>query len=184
MNKDNAMILDPACGGKMFYFDKNDTRVLFADIRKLETELCDGRKFEVKPDIQIDFTKMPFENNRFNLVIFDPPHLTRNTGGNKSKFNTMYGTLNNKEMLPTGYQQIKYGALYQNWREMLSLGFKECFRVLKSGGGTYIQMERDRHQSFRGSQANGRKTNLWKSLWKSIKDSLARLHERVGEFDE
>lgn len=133
MSKENAMILDPACGGKMFYFDKNDTRVLFADIRKLETELCDGRKFEVTPDIQIDFTKMPFADNRFNLVIFDPPHLTRNTGGNKSKFNTMYGTLNNKE-LPTGYQQIKYGALYEDWHGMLSLGFKECFRVLKSGG--------------------------------------------------
>ena len=35
-------ILDVACGGKMFYFDKHDPRVLFADIRSLETTLCDG----------------------------------------------------------------------------------------------------------------------------------------------
>ncbi len=129
----NELILDPACGGKMFYHDKSDDRVLFCDIRKLETELCDGRKFKVEPDIQMDFTNMDFEDNQFNLVIFDPPHLTRNTGGNKSKFNTMYGTLNNKE-LPNGYQQIKYGALYHDWREMLTLGFAECFRVLKPGG--------------------------------------------------
>nr|DAS52287.1 MAG TPA: hypothetical protein [Caudoviricetes sp.] len=31
MNKDKAIILDACCGGKMFYFDKNDDRVLFQD---------------------------------------------------------------------------------------------------------------------------------------------------------
>lgn len=129
--KENAMILDPACGGKMFYFDKNDTRVLFADIRKLETELCDGRKFEVSPDIQMDFTRMPFDDDRFQLVIFDPPHLTRNTPA--SKFNVMYGTLASSDQ-PTGYQHIKYGALSPKWHQMLGQGFKECFRVLKPGG--------------------------------------------------
>lgn len=133
INKEHAKILDPACGGKMFYFNKRDERVVFCDIREFETNLSDGRHFEVKPDIIADFTKIPFEDNRFNMVVFDPPHLTRNTGGNKSKFNTMYGTLNTKEM-PTGYQHIKYGALYSDWREMLRLGFIECFRVLKPGG--------------------------------------------------
>lgn len=32
-------ILDACCGGKMFYFDKNDPRVLFQDIRKEETPI-------------------------------------------------------------------------------------------------------------------------------------------------
>lgn len=58
MNKDKAIILDACFGGKMFYFDKNDDRVLFQDIRSLETTLCDGRHFEIKPDIQADFTNM------------------------------------------------------------------------------------------------------------------------------
>ena len=49
-------ILDACCGGKMFYFDKNDDRVLFQDIRKVKTTLCDGRPFEVSPDVQADFT--------------------------------------------------------------------------------------------------------------------------------
>lgn len=44
-------ILDACCGGKMFYFDKNDPRVLFQDIRTVDTHLCDGRHFEVKPDV-------------------------------------------------------------------------------------------------------------------------------------
>lgn len=29
-------ILDACCGGKMFYFDKNDPRVLFQDIRSFK----------------------------------------------------------------------------------------------------------------------------------------------------
>ena len=72
MNKDKAIILDACCGGKMFYFDKNDDRVLFQDIRSLETTLCDGRHFEIKPDIQADFTNMPYPDESFSMVVFDP----------------------------------------------------------------------------------------------------------------
>ncbi len=110
-------VLDVACGGRMFYFDKTDPRVLFCDNRKIKTTLCDGRPFEVKPDIVADFTALPFENNTFRLVVFDPPHLIKE-----------------KLALPTGWQQIKYGALYKNWPEMLQKGFSECFRVLEPGG--------------------------------------------------
>ena len=115
----------------MFYFDKNDPRVLFCDIRQEKTTLCDGREFEVKPDVVCDFTALPFPDNRFHMVVFDPPHLLRNTG--KSKFAVMYGSLNEKAK-PTGYQMIKYGALYHDWKDMLQQGFAECFRVLKPYG--------------------------------------------------
>ena len=122
-------ILDACCGGKMFYFDKHDPRVLFQDIRCIDTTLCDGRHFEVKPDVQADFTNMPYPNETFRMVVFDPPHLLRNVG--KSN---IYGSLNPKAR-PTGYQHIKYGSLpNQNWRDLLKRGFAECFRVLKHGG--------------------------------------------------
>ncbi len=125
-------ILDACCGGKMFYFDKNDPRVLFQDIREVKTTLCDGRKFEVKPDVQADFTSMPYPDNPFRMVVFDPPHLLRNVG--KSKFADLYGSLNPKAK-PTGYQHIKYGSLpNMDWRDMLTKGFAECFRVLAPGG--------------------------------------------------
>ncbi len=110
-------ILDVACGGKMFYFDKHDPRVLFCDIRSLETTLCDGRPFEIKPDIVADFTNLPFEDNSFRLVVFDPPHLLHET-----------------DTEITGWMQIKYGALHLDWREMLTKGFAECFRVLEPNG--------------------------------------------------
>ncbi len=103
MQQKQKPILDVACGGKMFYFDKNDPRVLFCDKRELHTTLCDGRPFEIKPDIIADFTQLPFDDNTFKMVVFDPPHL-----------------LHNETSPITGYQQIKYGALCGDWREMLT----------------------------------------------------------------
>ena len=112
--KENAKILDVCCGGRMFYFNKNDERVLFCDNRKFETTLCDGRKFEVSPDVVCDFTALPFDDNTYQIVVFDPPHLE---------------TLNE-----TAYMAIKYGRLEGDWRAMLRKGFAECFRVLKPNG--------------------------------------------------
>ena len=48
-------VLDPACGGRMFWFDKSDDRVLFGDVRDESWELCDGRRFDVKPDMLMDY---------------------------------------------------------------------------------------------------------------------------------
>ena len=69
-------ILDACCGGKMFYFDKNDPRVLFMDCRQIKAQLKDRgklRQFEVKPDVVGDFTQMEFADDSFRMVIFDPP---------------------------------------------------------------------------------------------------------------
>ena len=115
MSKD---ILDACCGGRMFYFDKSDPRVLFQDIRKAETTLCDGRTFKISPDVVGDFCKMPYADQSFSLVIFDPPHLIKGDG-----------------VKNTGWQFFKYGFLpSENWRETLKKGFAECFRVLRDGG--------------------------------------------------
>lgn len=117
--KEKATILDVCCGGKMFYFDKDDSRVLFQDIREVDTTLCDGRRWIIKPDIIGDFRSMSFADCSYSLVVFDPPHLLRNT----------------KWKEPTGWQTIKYGSLdWTEWQKTLRLGFKECFRVLKDGG--------------------------------------------------
>ena len=97
----------------MFYFDKNDDRVLFQDIRSFETTLCDGRKFEIKPDIQADFTNMPYEDESFQMIVFDPPHLLRNVGN--SKFAEIYGSLNEKS---TFFQNSE--ALRKSFRKHIS----------------------------------------------------------------
>lgn len=37
------LVLDPASGSRMMYFDKTDDRVLFGDIRTEQHILCDSR---------------------------------------------------------------------------------------------------------------------------------------------
>lgn len=107
-------VLDPCCGGRMFWFDKNDQRCLFGDIREESHILCDGRALEIKPDMQIDFRNLPFPDNTFKLVVFDPPHLE--WAGESSWIGK------------------KYGRLSTSWREDIKKGFSECFRVLDSFG--------------------------------------------------
>lgn len=108
-------VLDPACGGRMFWFDKSDDRVLFGDVRDESWELCDGRRFDVKPDMLMDYRDLPFPDGTFRMVVLDPPHL-RNAG-------------------ETSYMAQKYGCLDQEtWKADLKTMFSECFRVLKEHG--------------------------------------------------
>lgn len=107
-------ILDACCGSRMFWFDKSNPDVVFADIRQEVHTLCDGRELEIKPDIIMDFTAMPFPDNRFKMVVFDPPHL------NKLGSNT--------------WMAKKYGVLLPTWETDIKAGFEECMRVLVPGG--------------------------------------------------
>lgn len=107
-------ILDPCCGGRSFWFDPQHQGVLFGDIRSEQHTLCDGRAFNITPDLNMDFREMPFADCSFRLVVFDPPHLRR--AGRDS------------------WLRAKYGLLSDDWKEDLRRGFAECFRVLKHEG--------------------------------------------------
>ncbi|OCG77340.1 methyltransferase [Gilliamella sp. Nev6-6] len=108
-------VLDVCCGSRMFYFNKLDDRVLFCDKRNERHILCDGRVLEVNPDVELDFTALPFSDESFHLVCFDPPHLVK--VGRNSWLAKKYGQLNKL-----------------TWQEDLKMGFCECFRVLKNNG--------------------------------------------------
>lgn len=108
------MILDPCCGSKMFWFEKDSDGVVFGDMRRENHTLCDGRSLVISPDVQLDFTALPFASEIFDMVVFDPPHLE--TLGESS------------------WMAKKYGRLLVGWQTNISAGFAECFRVLKSGG--------------------------------------------------
>ena len=113
-DKDKKIILDACCGGRMFWFDKNNSNVLFSDIRKETHTLCDGRKFEINPDVVMDFRKLDLEDNSFKLVVFDPPHL--------------------EKLGKNSWMAKKYGVLGEDWRDDLKRGFDECWRVLEDFG--------------------------------------------------
>lgn len=122
MEKKNVKkILDVTCGSRTIWFNKNHPAAVYCDIR--EEELTgiwkneygqSERKCIVKPDIQCDFTDLPFEDESFCLVVFDPPHL-RYSGENS-------------------WLAKKYGRLDEHWPEILHDGFRECMRVLKEDG--------------------------------------------------
>ncbi|WP_169294643.1 SAM-dependent methyltransferase [Advenella sp. EE-W14] len=115
------LILDPCCGPKGMWFDTKDSRCLFGDIRSEtitvtdRTHKQDGtRTIQITPDCIFDYRNIPFPDESFWHVVFDPPHLVR--AGNKS------------------WLANKYGVLGLDWKDDLRRGFEQCFRVLKTNG--------------------------------------------------
>ena len=111
-------ILDVCCGGRMFWFQKDQTDTLFVDIRGPETFTTGigihKRTRQIRPDKIMDFRKLYLPDNSFSLVVFDPPHLLK--------------------IGDSSFTAKTYGKLGENWREDLTKGFSECFRVLKQDG--------------------------------------------------
>lgn len=98
----------------MFWFQKDEPHTTYIDRREEQFEIH-GKHINVRPDIVADFRDMPFDDETFNLVVFDPPHLL--STGQKSIMKAQYGQLDK-----------------DNWKEDISKGFEECMRVLKVGG--------------------------------------------------
>ena len=95
----------------MFWFEKEQPNTVYMDFREIDETTHDGRRIVVRPDVIGDFRKMPFQDESFRLVIFDPPHLKH--AGERSWLARKYGRLDPK-----------------TWQDDLRAGFLECFRVL------------------------------------------------------
>jgi len=114
-------VLDVCCASRSMWFNKQHPAVVYGDIRREvitvtdRSHKADGtRTLRIEPDEIIDFRKLPYPDESFKLVAFDPPHLER--AGPKS------------------WMAAKYGKLSDDWRNDLRLGFAECFRVLMPEG--------------------------------------------------
>ena len=116
----SAPVIDVCCGSRMFYFDRQDDRVVFGDVRNERHELKDKsstggvRHLSIEPDVLLDFTDLPYADASFAMVVFDPPHLVSNG--------------------KSGWLAKKYGKLGANWQDDIRAGFAECFRVLRPFG--------------------------------------------------
>lgn len=122
MEKTDKRVLDPCCGSRMMWFDRNHPDVVFGDKRSETVTVTDRsngrvdgqRVIRIEPDVPLDFRNLPYADGTFKLVTFDPPHLV--VAGPKS------------------WLAAKYGKLGEDWREDLRRGFAECFRVLATDG--------------------------------------------------
>lgn len=121
MGEKEKIVLDATCGSRMIWFDKHNELALYVDRREMDDEAIwksgngkSVRYCSIHPDVVADFTNLPFQDNTFYHVVFDPPHLTR-IGEN-------------------AWLAKKYGKLPKDWRGCIHDGFAECMRVLKPGG--------------------------------------------------
>ena len=118
-------ILDACCGGRMWWWDKEHPLAVYMDVREAPAgsvgELT-GRpewnpNWSCEPDVLASFTAMPFADESFQMVVFDPPHVVR------------------EKQPPEGINGLKYGALPKDTADDdLRRGFAECWRVLRPGG--------------------------------------------------
>lgn len=119
------LILDATCGGKSIWFDKNEPHTIYCDKRREEHERRMGKKLNkdgeqscrrirIDPDVVCDFTHLPFDDESFNLVVFDPPHV--------------------ENLQKDAWMRDAYGSLDGDWQPMIREGVDECFRVLKQNG--------------------------------------------------
>ena len=113
-------ILDVTCGSRGIWFNKHHPNAVYCDKRVENDSKVFGTRqcrdtIDINPDVICDFTDLPFRDESFSLVVFDPPpHL-----------------LNANQ---TAWLVKKYGSLDKNWPQMLHDGFHECMRVLKPDG--------------------------------------------------
>ena len=113
------LVLVACCGSRLFWFDPADDRTIFMDKRTGAYPITrysrpNAKAVIVNPDIIGDFTALPFPDESFLVVVFDPPHLSKI--GDSSTMAKVYG------------------KLFGDWKGTIGDGFKECFRVLKPGG--------------------------------------------------
>jgi len=97
------------------WFEKENPIALYCDKRAETVRAWNyEREMIVSPDIVSNFTELPFRDESFYLVVFDPPHIDSMNENSRTA-------------------QI-YGKLFPDWETDIAAGFSECFRVLKDCG--------------------------------------------------
>jgi hypothetical protein len=133
------------------WFNKNHPNAIYGDIRTEKKGFSKNKSFKINPDIELDFRELPFKDNSFKLVVFDPPHIRGKLTNMELK--KLYGVLSPltwRRDLKQGFDECwrvleKYGVLIFKWNE-LSISYKEILKVLgkeplfhqKSGNSSHL----------------------------------------------
>jgi SAM-dependent methyltransferase len=103
----DKFILDATAGFRMMWFNKTHPNCIYLDERA-----------ECEPDIIGDFRDLKqFEDNKFRVIVFDPPHIIKSNG-----------ICNQNTLREFGYLQS------ETWQSDLKQAFSELWRVLAPYG--------------------------------------------------
>ena len=100
------MILDATAGYRAMWLNKQDPDAVFLDRRR-----------EVKPDVVAVWQALPFPNEVFTVVNWDPPHMVYRVEGKPSFLTDRIGLLER-----------------ETWPADLKNAFDELMRVVSPGG--------------------------------------------------
>lgn len=163
------LILDACCGSRMMWFARQDARALFID-KRCETHAIDigtpgtiGRApIVVAPDVLADFTSLPFADESFYLVVFDPPHMERKQA--------------------RGLLTRKYGILTGDWRANVAPWIRRMLPRAEAEWNAGLQMVGNAVPDFGNSAANTRTAAVRPQV--DEVDALVRLYEGRLRGDE
>jgi len=165
-------ILDACCGGRHWWWDKAHPLAVYMDERTVPLGNEWRATWECKPDVVGDFRAMPFGDEIFQLVLFDPPHIVRKN-------------------LETKWSTRFYGALNpETWQDDLRAGFAECWRVLAAGGSLIFKWSGDVSRcsphfpaqpivGTRGKPTDGDPTS-WFVFYKPLVEAVSEVAARPG----
>jgi len=126
---EDKFILDATAGFRMMWFNKQHPNTVFMDLRNDMQLRKDAEQFGENraraifkswmpnnATIQGDFRKTTFPNEKFKLIVWDPPHLF-GSGSRKHQQGLCFGTLH-----------------AETWQSDLKRGFAELWRCLAPWG--------------------------------------------------
>ena len=157
-------ILDVTCGARSIWFDKHHPAAVYCDKRREQYhhlwKNAGNCTLDINPDVMCDFTELPFPDNSFPLVVFDPPHLT---GAKETAWLV-------KKYGETGDNSSQSAPNAPQWFSGVYAGFetRRC---------TYFQVVGVRHPGGRSLESHWTKAAVWTSQRKTEPHVLGVLYE-------
>jgi hypothetical protein len=130
------MILDAGCGNRSMWLLKNNDRIIYVDVEK---------QLQRKPTIFSSNTNLPFSDNSFDSIFFDPPFSwnMKHPFWSFPNINLQLKAYPNIDAEHNKYCPTYYGVeRYKNRSALVSYIYraeKELYRVLKDDGSLWLR---------------------------------------------
>lgn len=116
ISSDLRFTLDPTYGRGGMWKDAPHNRLVKSDLHPRDERV-----------MELDFTRMPFPDNWFSSVVFDPPYKLNGTSMDPSGMDERYG--------------VAQRSTWQDRHALIRMGINECLRVLAPKGFLIVKCQ-------------------------------------------